>query len=58
MTTTDTMTMAGMMTGAIREVASRAVTASVSMTIGNASWTIAAVSWMNASASSIAIAAS
>ena len=46
MTTTDTMTMAGMMTGAIREVASRAVTASVSMTIGNASWTIAAVSWM------------
>ena len=52
------MTMAGMMTGAIREVASRAVTASVSMTIGNASWTIAAVSWMNASASSIAIAAS
>ncbi len=44
--------------GRYQEVASRAVTASVSMTIGNASWTIAAVSWMNASASSIAIAAS
>ena len=50
--------MAVMMTGAIKGAASRVVTASVSMTIGNANWTIAAVSWMNVSASSIAIAAS
>lgn len=55
MTTTDTMTMAGMMTGAIRGAVSRAVTVSASMTSGNASWTSAAASWMNASVSSTAI---